>query len=237
VTGEWRVLVSSVRARTPARRGNELPAPPTTGIPNVWFSGLLSAPPSLTLSSPIRIGWEVEGVRPRTGSTLERDAPAMLSMRLCARARCTSTSDTLYNETCELCRELAPLPVPVPVPVPVPEPELICHDRERRWNVPLIRAGEAALPFRERDEPRNDTRGLDWDEAGERRPTESSRSRASSEPSGDGWSERDVRSSSSRSEPEPMLSAPRSCCCCCNASRMAVSATAGVGDICIVPAR
>lgn len=50
-TGERRVVLSSVRARIPARRGNALPAPPTTGIPNVWFSGLLSAPPSLALAS------------------------------------------------------------------------------------------------------------------------------------------------------------------------------------------
>ena len=50
-TGERRVVPSSVRARIPARRGNALPAPPTTGIPNVWFSGLLSAPPSLALAS------------------------------------------------------------------------------------------------------------------------------------------------------------------------------------------
>ena len=184
-------------------------------------------------------------MRPRTSSTLEREAPAMLCMRLCARARCPpNASDTLDNETCESFRELAPLPVPVPVPVPVAaDPELVCRDRERGRNAPLIRAREAALPLRERDdEPRSDTRGLDWDEAGDRRPTESSRSRASSEPSGDGWSERDARSwSSSRSEPEPMLSAPRSCWCwCCslvNAGRVAVRAPAGVGDIGIVPAR
>ena len=50
-TGERRVVLSSVRARIPARRGNALPAPPTTGIPKVWFSGLLSAPPSLALAS------------------------------------------------------------------------------------------------------------------------------------------------------------------------------------------
>jgi hypothetical protein len=34
---------SSVCARTPARRGSKLPAPPTTGKPNVWLSGLLSS--------------------------------------------------------------------------------------------------------------------------------------------------------------------------------------------------
>ncbi len=36
--------LSSVRICPPARRGNKLPAPPTTGKPNVWLSGLLSAP-------------------------------------------------------------------------------------------------------------------------------------------------------------------------------------------------
>ena len=102
---------------------------------------------------------------------------------------------------CELCRELGGLPGLDPVP----EPELVCHERERerRPNALLMRASEAALPLWERGLSR-DTRGLEWDEDGESRPTESSRSRTSMEPSGEGWSERDARSSS-RSEPEPML--------------------------------
>ena len=182
---------------------------------------------------------EEEGVRPRTSSTLERDAPAMLCMRLCARARwLPSARETLDNETCESCRELAPLPVPVPVP----EPELVCRERERGRKATLMRASEAPLPLREREPPRRDTRGLDWDEDGERRPTESSRSRASRDPSGDGWSERDARSSSSWSEPESMLSERRSssCCCCCSSNwwgRVAARAPTGVGDIGTVPAR
>jgi len=44
--------LSSVCARTPARRGNKLPAPPTTGKPNVWLSGLLSTP-SLPFTSDV----------------------------------------------------------------------------------------------------------------------------------------------------------------------------------------
>jgi hypothetical protein len=35
---------SSVRVRTPARCGSKLLASPTTGKPNVWLSGLLTAP-------------------------------------------------------------------------------------------------------------------------------------------------------------------------------------------------
>ena len=35
MSGERPVTLSSVRARTPARRGSTVPAPPTTGMPNV----------------------------------------------------------------------------------------------------------------------------------------------------------------------------------------------------------
>ena len=74
--------LSSVRARTPARRGSKLPAPPTAGKPNVWLSGLLSAPslPSTSDVSPRRTapvaGGELGcGTRPRTSSILDREAP------------------------------------------------------------------------------------------------------------------------------------------------------------------
>ncbi len=127
---------------------------------------------------------------------LDRDAPPMPWIRLCARAR-PSASDALDTETCELCRELPPLPEP--------EPELVFRDLERERKAPLIRASEVALPLRE---PNTDALGLGWEEGGERRPTESSRSRASSEPSGEGCPERDGRSSSrsdSGTTSEPML--------------------------------
>jgi len=162
-------------------------------------------------------------VRPRTSSMLERDAPPMLCMRLCARAR-----DTFDSETCELCRELAPLPVPPDV-----DPELVCRERERDLNAPPILASEAVLPLRE---PSREARGLGCEDGGESRPTESSRSRASSEPSGDGWPERDGRSSSrsdSGNGSEPTLvrrcwpCSPNACCC---RGRVAVRAPAGVGD-------
>ena len=87
---------------------------------------------------------------------------------------------------CKLCRELGGLPELDPVP----EPELVC--RERRPNALLMRASEAVLPLWERGLSK-DTRGLEWDEDGESRPTESSRSRTSMEPSEEGWSERDTR--------------------------------------------
>jgi hypothetical protein len=65
---------SSVRARTPA--------PPTTGKPNVWLSGLLSAPslPSTSDVSPRRTAPVVAGelgICPRTSSTLDRNTPPM----------------------------------------------------------------------------------------------------------------------------------------------------------------
>ena len=195
--------LSSVRARTPARRGSKLPAPPTTGKPNVWLSGLLSAPslPSTSDVSPRRTAPVAGGdpgreTRPSTSSMLDRDAPPMPWIRLCARAR-PSASDALDTETCELCRELPPLPEP--------EPQLVFRDLEHEQKAPLIRASEVALPLRE---PNTDALGLGWEEGGERRPTESSRSRASSEPSGEGCPERDGRSSSrsdSGTTSEPML--------------------------------
>jgi len=70
----------SVCAHAPARRGSKLPAPPTTGKPNVWLSRLLSAPslPSTSEVSPRCMapvaGGEL-GICPRTSSMLDRDAP------------------------------------------------------------------------------------------------------------------------------------------------------------------
>jgi hypothetical protein len=71
---------SSVCARTAACRGSKLPAPPTTGKPNVWLSGLLSAP-SLPLTSDVSprctapVAGGEPGICPRTSSMLDRDAP------------------------------------------------------------------------------------------------------------------------------------------------------------------
>jgi hypothetical protein len=63
---------SSVCARTRARRGSKPPAPPTTGKPNVWLYGLLSAPPlpstsdvSPRLTAPVAGGELGCGIRPR----------------------------------------------------------------------------------------------------------------------------------------------------------------------------
>lgn len=197
--------LSSVRARAPVRRGSKLPAPPTTGKPNVWLSGLLSAPslPSTSDVSLRRTAPAARGepgccaafTRPRTSSMLDRDALPMPWIKLCVRAR-PSASDALDTETCELCRELA---------LPEPEPELVFRERERGRKAPLSRAREVALPLRE---PSRDALGLGWEDGAERRPTESSRSRASSEPSGDGCPERDARSdsrSNSGESSEPML--------------------------------
>jgi hypothetical protein len=47
----------SVRARTPgspAPRGSKVQAPPTTGKPSVWLSGLFGAPPFTSDVSPRR---------------------------------------------------------------------------------------------------------------------------------------------------------------------------------------
>ena len=147
--------LSSVCARTPARRGSKLPAPPTTGKPNVWLSGLLKAPslPSTSDVSPRRTAPVAGGepgrdIRPRTSSMLDRDAPPMPWIRLCARAR-PSASGALDTETWELCRELPPLPEP--------EPELSFRDRERERKAPPIRVREVALPLRE---PSRDALGL-----------------------------------------------------------------------------
>ena len=146
--------LSSVRARAPARRGSKLPAPPTTGKPNVWLSGLLSAPslPSTSDVLPRRTAPAARGdpgcvTRPKTSSMLDRDALPMPWIKLCVRAR-PSASDALDTETCELCRELA---------LPEPEPELVFRDRERGRKAPLIRAREVALPLRE---PSKDALGL-----------------------------------------------------------------------------
>ena len=86
--------LSSVCARTPARRGSKLPAPPTAGKPNVWLSGLLSAPslPSTSHVSPRRtapvVGGELGcGTRPRTSSILDREAPPMPPESGCVRRR------------------------------------------------------------------------------------------------------------------------------------------------------
>jgi hypothetical protein len=60
----------------------KLPAPPTTGKPNVWLSGLLGAPslPSTSDVSPRRtapvVGGKL-GICPRTSSMLDCDAPLM----------------------------------------------------------------------------------------------------------------------------------------------------------------
>lgn len=87
-------------------------------------------------------------VRPSTSSMLDLDAPPIPCMRLWARAR-----DTFDSETWELCRELAPLPDA--------DPELVCRERERDLNAPLILASEAVLPLRE---PSNEARGLGCDD-------------------------------------------------------------------------
>ena len=74
--------LSSVSARTPAHRGSKLPAPPTTGKPNIWLSGLLSAPPLPSISdvsprstAPVA-GGEL-GMCPRASSMLDWDALPM----------------------------------------------------------------------------------------------------------------------------------------------------------------
>ena len=137
--------LSSVCARTPDLRGSKLPAPPTTGKPNIWLSGLLSAPslPSMSDVSPRRTapvaGGEPDcGIHPGTSSMLERDAPPMPWIRLCTRAR-PSARGALDTETWELCRELPPLPEP--------EPVLVFRGREREQKAPLIHAREVALPL------------------------------------------------------------------------------------------
>ena len=145
-------LLSSVCARAPARRGSKLPAPPTPGKPNVWLSGLLSAPSLTSDVSPRRTAPAARGdpgcvTRPRTSSMLDLDALPMPWIRLCARAR-PSASDALDADTCELCRELA---------LPEPEPELVFRERERGRKAPLIRARDVALPLRE---PSRDALGL-----------------------------------------------------------------------------
>jgi hypothetical protein len=74
-------VVVPEKVRTPARCGSKLLAPPTTGKPNVWLSGLFSTPslPSTSDVSPRRTapvaGGELGcGICPRTSSTLDRDA-------------------------------------------------------------------------------------------------------------------------------------------------------------------
>jgi hypothetical protein len=119
--------LSSMHTRTPVHRGSKLPVPPTTGKPNVWFSGLLSAPSLLsTPDESLRRTAPVAGLgcptRPSTSSMLERDVPPMLWMRLCARAR-PSASDMLDTKTCKLCREL------------LPDPELELEFRQREQKV------------------------------------------------------------------------------------------------------
>jgi hypothetical protein len=204
--------------------------PPTKGgNPKVWLSGLVSAPslPSASDESPRRTASEAGPgcpTRPRTSSMLERGAPPMLWMRLWARAR-PSVRDALDTKTRESWRELAPLPVP--------EPELVFRERERGRKAPLLRASDVALPLRE---PSRDALGLSCEDEGDRRPTESSRSRASSEPSGDDWPERDarssLRSSSSRSS-EAALSGRRCRRGCSNVCHglVAERPPAGVGEV------
>jgi hypothetical protein len=71
---------SSVCARTSVRQGSKLPAPPTRGKLNVWLSELLSAPSLSSTSdmSPRRTAGELGcGIRPRTSSILDRNAPPM----------------------------------------------------------------------------------------------------------------------------------------------------------------
>ena len=73
---------SSVCACTPVRRDSKLLAPPMTGKPNIWLSGLLSAPslPSTSDMSPRHkapvTGGEL-GIYLRTSSMLDRDALPM----------------------------------------------------------------------------------------------------------------------------------------------------------------
>jgi hypothetical protein len=107
--------------------------------------------------------------RSRTNSILERDGLPMLWMRLWARTR-PKCKDALEIETCELCREPA---------LPVLETELVFRDHKCGRKAPLICARNVALPLRE---PSRDALGLGRDEGENKRPTGSSRSRASSEP-------------------------------------------------------
>jgi hypothetical protein len=79
---------------------------------------------------------------------LDRDAPPMPRIRLCARAR-PSASDALETETWELCRELPPLPEA--------EAELVFREQDRERKAPQIRARKVALPLRK---PSNDALGL-----------------------------------------------------------------------------
>ena len=204
--------------------------PPTKGgNPKVWLSRLVSAPSLPSASDKLLRRTASEAgpgcpTRPRTSSMLERGAPPMLWMRLWARA-CLSVRDVLDTKTRESWRELAPLPVP--------EPELVFHERERGWKVLLLRASDVALPL---CEPSRDALGLSCEDEGDRRPTESSRSRASSEPSGDDWPEWDarssLRSSSSRSS-EAALSGRRCRRGCSNVCRglVAERPPAGVGEV------
>jgi hypothetical protein len=73
----------SLSKRTCTHPGSKLSAPPTTGKPNVWLSGLLNAPslPSTSDVSPRRtapvVGGEL-GICPRTSSMLDREAPPMV---------------------------------------------------------------------------------------------------------------------------------------------------------------
>jgi len=129
----------------PAHRGSKLPAPPTMGNPNARLSGLLSAP-SFPFASDVSprhtasVGGKEPGcgIRPGTSSLLERNAPPVPWMTLCACAR-PRASDALDTVTCKFCRDLSPLPEP--------EPEQGFHERDSERKAPLIRASEFALPF------------------------------------------------------------------------------------------
>ena len=139
------------------RCGSKLPAPPTMGKPNLWPSGLLSAPSLLSTSdvSPrhtVPVAGGELGICPSTSSMLDRDTQMHCQ---CPELGCAHGHNALDTKTCELCHELPSLP----------EPETVIVFCERDWDrkVSLIHASEVALPLRESSKtPWNSTEKMVW---------------------------------------------------------------------------
>ncbi len=129
-------MLSSICACTLVYYGSKLPALPTMGKPNIWLSGLLSAPLlPFTLDMlprhivPVARGDPSYKTHPRMSSMLDYNVLPMPWIRLCTQAQ-PNTSNMLDSEMCELCCEL-PL-------LPEPESKLVFCNLEHEWKVLLI---------------------------------------------------------------------------------------------------